>query len=263
VTDGRRIACLVKSNPDSIADYQSVEEFPTFEQLEQFFNHAKSPELKLSAQRFQKLPPPKLNVQSKAAQPTNHAAARKAANSAAPPTFAVSADANYLVPPSAKPRRSAASFVGFLACLIVLVLGGAWYAGAFSRPQADAPIQPVAAKPQAEKPATEKPKVETTAKTPVTNAPVTGPTTYGDAPAAPTSARSEKPSKTKSSRGVNSDGTVRLSNNDIAIMQTRPAANPNAQQTQSKVYTQPQQPQQQSAQSGTMQKKRPMVKSPF
>lgn len=256
VTDGKRLSCLIKSDGESITDCQSVEEFPTFEQLREFCSLAVFPNLKPAAHKFQKLPAPKIPTSAKS---TN---ARKAGN-AAPAVF-VKADANYLpAQPAANSRRSAASIVGFVACLLILMLGGAWYVGAFGKSETTAPaaVQTAVENTAADKSTSEnKPKTESNVSRPAAqNAPNNGPTTYDEAPQQKTVSRPEKSSKGRTSRGVNPDGSIKLSNEEIAIMQTRPAANPNVQVKKSKTSEQPQT----TAQSGTMQKKRQIVQNPF
>lgn len=265
VTDGRRLTCLVKSDGESITDCQTVEDFPTFEQIREFGSIGTVPSLKPAAHRFQKLPAPKIPVSAKSAAGGAHKKARQNAQ----PIF-VKADANYLPAHAAKTSRSAASMIGFVVCVLILVLGGAWYAGAFSRGGQMNVSSETIAETETVKPATTETKVKTDApaaavpRTTQPASPNNGPTTYDEVQPAPqTAARPGKQTKNKASRSLNPDGSVRLSNDEIVIMQTRPAANPNAAQpkvhAQPKVSTQPQS----TAQSGTMQKKRQMVQTPY
>lgn len=255
VTDGRRLACLVKSDGESITDYQTVADFPTFEEFRGFTQTGQFPAHKAVTQRFQKLPAPKPFVQN--IEPSVMAKAVKKSNASSPNYFKPAAVKANLPQSTTKPRKSMASMAGFVACLAILALGGAWYAGAFDKRPVNTVSQPATTTPKTDADSL-KTKVETNAAKPsatVQNVPVTGPTTYDDLPAQ-TASRPEK--RGKSGRGVNSDGTIKLSDQDIAIMQTRPAANPNAKQMQSKVYSQPQT----TAQSATIQK-RQVIKNPY
>lgn len=256
VTDGRRIACLVKSDGESITDYQTVADFPAFEEFQGFTHTGQFPALKAVTQRFQKLPAPKAFSQN--IEPSVMAKAVKKSNASSPNYFKPAAAKANLPAAAPKPRKSMASMAGFVACLAILGLGGAWYAGAFDKRPINAASQPATTTAKTDVDNV-KVKVETNNAKPaatIQNVPVKGPTTYEEFPTQ-TASRPEK--RGKSGRGVNSDGTIKLSDRDIAIMQTRPAANPNAKQTQSKVYTQPQT----TAQSATMQKKRQVIQNPY
>lgn len=234
VTDGKRLACLFKSAADDIADYKTIEDFPTADELLIYTKTGIFPALKIETQRFQKLPAsiivqPTIKADNNAPRKFNFPFKNlfKRRNRIKNPTHG-----NFKI-----------SKIGAGIGAAILIFGGVWFFGKASAVQ-NAGSQ-----------------IESTTVSPDKNVKekliITAPerTSSGEKPA-----RSEpRKSGGNAPQYSNPDAPVHLSADDRAIMQSRPPmSNPSAKTAPPKQIAAPK-PEQQANE----QKKRTIIEQPY
>lgn len=128
VTDGKRIAFLSKPQTDSIADYQAIEDFPSFAELKAFGETGQFPQIPLAAMQFKVLPAQKAPV--KAAAPIKQI-----------PAVAQAKKSTLNLPESAfPPVKKSRSNAGVWLCLVALVIGAGFVWHYLNRSSAQTPV---------------------------------------------------------------------------------------------------------------------------
>ena len=214
VTDGKNLACLAKSD-ENIADYKTLEDFPTFDELNEFIETGRFPNLDITTQKFQKLPQPKTQANRPKTAATNRFA------------FFSGKPQNKI--PQTKPKKNRLVRPGFLLCLLLILFGiGLMSRYALQNPQAQRSNQ-----------------IQTIdAKASDTAAPNLAPeksTNLSKNSSDSKFLRSADSKKRKKSTAtvINSDGATKLSAEELTIMKGEQTINPNAKTAQSKVSIEP------------------------
>lgn len=215
VTDGRRIAFLCKNVDEQIDDYKTIADFPVYQELRKYVETNQFPELPATAHKFQKLPAPKVSLK------TNPSL--NSGQSVAEDPIVVSAFNS-----KSFNRRTFAAILS----AVLLILLGAWYITR-SEPRADAQVSPFR---EINQPPENSDK--TIIKSPGQNA-------AADKPVSVTSiSPARQPRRTTQNvvrqsaapREIASDGTLKLNQQDINAMQSRPTgASPSSRSAQSKI----------------------------
>jgi hypothetical protein len=204
VTDGKMLACLAKSD-ENIADYKTTEDFPTAADLDAFAATGKFPDLKITTQKIQKLPrAPKIEIESKtlaeAVPKQENLWQNQFKKNLSRIDFAV--------------FRTRAKKIGLGACVALIAAFGLWATGIFSS-KASPNLQSANLPTANRAAATEK----------LVSAPNLSPQ-----PLPPRASNAPRGAKPHSQRAGNvggssqtlPDGSIKLSSEDAAIMQSRP-----------------------------------------
>ena len=211
VTDGRRVSFLSKTDDEQIGDYQTIADFPNAAELKIFVETKQLSALPLVSSKFQKLPAPK--------------------------TAELPALEKHSAPKLPKPKtiakkpKSVGRAISLCGGAAAICAAGVWFAMSGGGSNADAmkPTQTTVAPTAANK------SDDASVKNQLVKSVVTP---DKSTVAAPRQTARGKSDKNRTSREVNPDGTVKLTREDLSVMQMRPIR-PAAQPPQPKVFTAP------------------------